>query len=144
MCHYGNTKSVTMVWRNFSVTRRVERWAKPPTKPIHMTQVSKEELDTLMHRWIAYAESVGFDRSSERFADAEKMFLLGAFSGMLELSPAELTNEMVPPIVSMCWQSGRPVSSVGNWDKDAPDQRLAGASLTWAQRVQMFPRGGEE
>lgn len=109
-----------------------------------MTQVSKDELDVLMHRWLSYAKDADIDRSSDRFADMERAFLLGAFSSMLEVPINEMTNEMVPPIVSMCWQSGRPVSSVGNWDDNAPDQRLANASLTWAKRVEMFPRGGEE
>lgn len=109
-----------------------------------MMQVSKDELGVLIRRWLSYAKATELDRDSEKFADMERAFLLGAFSDALDIPIHELRNDMVPPVVAMCWSSGRPVSSVGNWDEDAPDQRLAGASITWAQRVKMFPMGGDE
>lgn len=98
-----------------------------------MKQITKEQLDTIMHRWMAYCITIGLKPKSFRNVtlDMERAFVFGAACALLDMEAGDIISTMLPPIVRACWESGRPLASLGNWDADADQQRLSTASKTW-------------
>lgn len=93
-------------------------------------KITKEQLDKIMRRWIAYADSIGCRDGDRGYVACEQAFVFGSMAQILDCTVGEIMNDQVPPIVMMCIMSHRPISSVGNWDADADTQRLATASRT--------------
>lgn len=117
-----------------------------------MKEISEKEFYKIMRRWVKYMRDVSeatgkaFDPNrNPAQREWERHYILGAISALVDVDVE--SQELVaalPPIVIMAWQAGRAVSTLGNWDDDAPDQRLRNASITWSERVSRFPRGGDE
>lgn len=74
--------------------------------------VTKEELDVIMQRWQKYAKAVEITQKHKTYLPTEQAFLWGAFCQILQCGPEEVTLNVLPPVVSICFTSGRPVSSV--------------------------------
>jgi len=94
-------------------------------------KITKEQLDAIMRRWVAYAYSIGIKDGDMGYIAAEQAFVFGAITQILDCTVGEVMLTDLPPVVGMCFMSGRPLSSVGNWDTNQDAVRLAGASQTW-------------
>lgn len=77
-----------------------------------MKKLTIKQLDEIMQNFSEFAKIINMKDGDRGFIATEQAFVYGAACALLGLKPKEILFHHLPPIVEMCFLSGRPLSSV--------------------------------